>query len=74
MSDTKTVYVRRLGQERKRVSIPLDGTIANALAEAKITVGAGERIWANGDEATLGAKINDGETIMLQPDVKHGAY
>ena len=67
------IKVRRLGQPSKRVTLEEGSTISDALDAVGVEVRGGETIYVNGDEAAnVDVELNDGESVILQADVKLG--
>jgi len=66
-----TVRVRRLGEAPVRITLEDGATVQDALEKAGISASSGT-VWMNGDTALMDTQVRDGDTIIIQPDVKLG--
>jgi len=59
------ITVGRYGSEPEKVEVPEDSTVAEALANAGITLGSVEKAWVNGERASLNDILEDKDNINL---------
>ena len=64
-NDGITVKIGRFGSDTSTVNLDKDTTVGDALEEAGISVGSNEKIWVNGDKATLRDILEDGDVVNV---------
>lgn len=70
MSDVITVKVIRVPGAVSEVGLNAGATVAEALAAADVTVGAGEAVKLNGADTNMDATVSDGARLIVAKAAK----
>ena len=68
-----SVTISRLGNEPVTVTVPVDSTVAQALAKAGITLGSREELYVAGVPAQSGDILDDGDVLQVVTPKQAGA-
>lgn len=59
------VVIARFGSDPEKLEIPKESTVENALKETGIYLNTTEKIWVNGESATLKDVLEDNDNILI---------
>lgn len=65
MSATIEVAIGRFGERVKKIKVPSNSTIGNALKTAGITLASGEKVWINGERSKPNKKVEKGDIFNI---------